>query len=182
MEIRISKLTLLAAALIVLGVVLRVVPHTANVAPIGALALFGGAVLGWRLALWLPLTAMAVSDLIIGTHDTMLFTWGAFALIALLGLSLQNVRNRWRVLFGAVGSAVIFFVVSNFGVWLAGNMYAPTLAGLQECFVAALPFFRATLLSDLAFSVLFFGAFALAGKRLHGQIQLRLHRPVTAAS
>lgn len=138
--------------------------------------------LGWRLALWLPLAVMVVSDLIIGTHDTMPFTWGAFMLITLLGMSLRDVRNRWRVPLGALGSATIFFVISNFGVWLEGKMYAPTLAGLQECFVAALPFFRTTLLSDLAFSVLFFGAFALAGKHLHGQIRLRLAKPATAAS
>jgi hypothetical protein len=56
--------------------------------------------------------------------------------------------------------SVSFFLITNFGVWAAGAMYPRTGAGLAACFVAALPFFRETLLGDLAYSAILFGSYA----------------------
>lgn len=162
MEVRIKKATVIAVALIVVGVVLRLVPHTANFAPIGAIALFGGAVLSPRLGWWLPVVAMIISDIFLGFHDTILFTWGGFALIALFGMSLRNTNNWLRIPLGALSSGIIFYVVSNFGVWVVGSLYPHTLQGLVDCFVAAIPFFKTSLLADLVYSSVLFGAYALA--------------------
>ncbi len=174
MEIRVNKLALLALALIILGVILRVVPHTANFAPIGAIALFAGAVMNRRYALWLPLVIMIASDLIIGLHPLIMYTWGAFLLIGLFGTSLRGKPNWFRVPVGSLSASLIFFVVSNFGVWIEGRLYPATWQGLGDCFLRALPFWRSTLVSDLSFSVLFFGLYAVASHRLTGSLTLRL--------
>jgi hypothetical protein len=160
MEIRVSKTTLLALSLIIIGIALRVIPHTANFAPVGAIALFGGTILSFRTALWLPLVIMVTSDLIIGLHPTVAFTWGGFMLVGLFGATLRNQRNLVRVPVGAISAALIFYIVSNFGVWLEGRLYPATWQGLVDCYVMALPFLRTSLLADLAFSALLFGLYA----------------------
>jgi len=58
--------------------------------------------------------------------------------------------------------ALLFFALSNFGVWLGSGMYPRSLAGLAECYAAALPFFQNSLAGDLFYTVLLFGGFAAA--------------------
>ncbi len=174
MEIRenvAKRATAIAVALIIAGVVLRLLPHPANFAPIGAIALFGGAVLPLRLAWWLPVVAMVVSDTFLGFHDTILFTWSGFLLVALYGVSLRNMGNRWRIPLGVLGSGIIFYVVSNFGVWVEGKLYAQTLQGLIDCYVAAIPFFKVSMLADLVYATALFGAFALATRKQVVKVQ-----------
>lgn len=156
----------IALSLIGLAVISRVLPHPANFTPIAAVALFGGAILPRKWATSLPLIAMIVSDLIIGLHPLILFTWGSFALIALLSSYKLKSINFSNVAIGSLGASILFFVVSNFGVWLEGRLYVRTLSGLVECFVNALPFFRNTLLGDAVFSLVLFGAYVFAYKTL----------------
>lgn len=174
-ELHVSKLTLVACGLLVLGILLRIMPHTANFAPVGAIALFAGAVLSKRMAIILPLSLMIVSDLIIGLHSDILFTWGGFALVGIYGMLLRHRNPALQVAVGAVGSALIFFVVSNFGVWLSGDMYARTWQGFVECYTMALPFLRPTFLGDLAYAMIFFNAYVLAANTLRGDIKLQVH-------
>lgn len=141
---------------------MRLLPHPANLAPIGAIALFAGAVLPRKLAWWLPLAALFVSDLFLGFYDGILFTYIGFLLVSLFGMALRGQSNWLRVPLGTLGSAVIFFIVSNFGTWLQGNMYQHTWAGLALCYEMALPFFRNTFAGDLIYSSLLFGIYALA--------------------
>jgi len=78
------------------------------------------------------------------------------------------VRRRqtvWRIAGAAVASAVLFFILTNFGVWALGTLYPKTLIGLSECYAVAIPFFHNTLLSDLVYSALLFGGLALAEKQ-----------------
>ncbi len=157
-------LILVAITLVAFGIIMRLVPHPVNLAPIGAIALFAGAVMPRKLSWWLPLSIMIVSDLILGTYSSMLFTWAAFLLVTLFGMGLRHKSNWLRIPVGALGASIIFFIVSNFGVWLQGQMYAPTLAGLVLCYEMALPFLRNTLIGDLAYSTLLFGIFATAAK------------------
>ncbi|HKU18946.1 MAG TPA: DUF6580 family putative transport protein [Candidatus Saccharimonadales bacterium] len=168
MEVRVNRLRWrlvgVALALIAFGVVMRLLPHPANMAPVGAIALFGGAVLPKRLAWWLPLAIMVVSDCVLGFYHGIGFTWLGFLLVGLYGMSLRPL-GWMRLPAGVAGSSVIFFVVSNFGVWIAGQLYPHTWAGLVQCYTLALPFFRGTFLGDLAYSALFFGVYALAAKR-----------------
>jgi len=153
---------LIALTLIVVGVALRLLPHEPNFAPVGAIALFGGAMLGGRYALWLPLAIMMSSDLLLGFYTGIEFTWLGFLAVAFLGLLLRRRSLLAKVGFGAPLGALLFFVISNFGTWLTSGMYEPTLAGFIDCYVAALPFFRMTLLSDLFYGTVLFGLQALA--------------------
>lgn len=179
MEVRISKTTILAISLVVIGVALRVLPHTANIAPVGAIALFAGAILSFRTALWLPLVIMVLSDLVIGLHPTVAFTWGGFVLVAMYGSLFRNKSNLLRVPLGALGASLIFFAVSNFGVWMEGKLYPATWQGLADCYAMALPFLRNSLIADLGFSAVFFGLYAFVKPALYGSFVLRL-RPAPA--
>ncbi len=152
----------IALCLIVLAASLRVLPHPDNFVPITAVAIFGGALLPRRLGVAVPLAAIIMSDLIIGLHDLIPVTWGAFALIALASNAWLR-RPSWkRGILLTLGSSLFFFEVTNFAVWVTSGMYAHTLAGLQECFVLALPFFRNTLLSDVSFTFALFVLYAWA--------------------
>jgi hypothetical protein len=165
METRIKRSAVgLAVALVFFGVILRLLPHPANFAPVGAIALFGGAILPRKIGIWLPLAVMVLSDLLLGAYHGIVFTWAAIFFVGLYGMSLRSMRNRWRIPIGALGSATIFFIVSNFGVWAQGQLYAHTFRGLIQCYTMALPFFRNTFLSDLLYGTLLFGAYALVLK------------------
>lgn len=148
---------LVILALVAFGVLFRLLPHEANFAPVAAIALLSGAVLERHYALLVPLGILAISDAMIGSYSSISFTWTAFILIAGYGMLFRHSSFGKRVLLGGVGSALIFFIVSNFGVWVASGMYPPTLAGLIDCYYMAIPFFRATLVSDLVYSGLLFG-------------------------
>ena len=142
---------------------LRLVPHPPNFSPIDAMALFSGAYLGRRaLAIAAPLAALLISDLVLGFYPGMMFQYAAVVLIAVLG-SIALTRVGLARLAGAtVASSLLFFTVSNFGVWLVGGIYPHTLAALGTCYVAAIPFFQNTIAGDLFYAALLFGGFALA--------------------
>jgi len=162
-EVRVNRtLLLIALVLVVFGVIMRLLPHPANLAPVGAIALFGGAVLPRKLGWWLPLAIMIVSDLLLGFYNGIIFTWAGFLLVGLFGMALRNQSNLFRIPFGALGGAVIFFIVSNLGVWAQGQMYAHTWAGLVQCYEMALPFFRNTFFGDFLYAWLLFGIYALS--------------------
>ena len=149
-------------ALIFLGIASRLVPHPWNATPVMAIALFGGTYLSKRLAIVLPLLIVAISDAIIGFHHTILFTWGAFALTGLLAWWVRKRPDAGRILAGAIAGSALFFLITNFGVWVTGDhLYPRTAAGLWQCYVAAIPFFRHTLLGDALYTTALFGGYAL---------------------
>ena len=154
--------TVIAITLVLLGVVLRVLPHPANFAPIAAIAIFGGAVLPRKLAVLVPLGAMILSDAVIGFHNLILVTWGCYAFIALMSHMMLKKRSITTTGVFAVSSSLLFFSVTNFAVWVWSGMYTHTLAGLSQCFILALPFFRNTLLSDIIYTAVLFGLYAFA--------------------
>src|SRR5581483_1136179 len=152
----------IAISLVFIGVSFRLLPHPANFAPVAAIAIFGGAVLPRRLAVWTPLLAMITSDAIIGFHGLIAVTWGCYALIALASSHWLRTPKFFRGAFLTVSSSIFFFVVTNFAVWVWSGMYDHTLNGLIRCYTLALPFFRNTLLSDLIYTAALFPIFALA--------------------
>jgi hypothetical protein len=135
-------------------------PHPANFAPVAAVAIFGGAALPRKLALLAPLTAMILSDAIIGFHDLILVTWGCYGLFALASSYAMKKPSFLRGASLTVAASLTFFSVSNFAVWLWSGMYAHSLAGLSQCFAMALPFFRNTFLSDIIYTGALFGIYA----------------------
>lgn len=155
-----TKLNLSIALLLIgFAVASRWIPHAPNFAPVAAIALLGGAIMPKKMAIVLPLAAMVISDLIIGMHSTILFTWGSFALTALLSYRYLRQPTAGKVVAASLAASILFFVVSNFGVWVEGRLYAHTLEGLIQCYYNALPFFRNTALGDLVYSGVFFGSY-----------------------
>lgn len=143
------------ATIILLAALLRLVPHLPNVAPIGAMALFGGMYLEKKYAFVLPLIALFLSDVFLGFHTTMPFVYGSFLLSGLIGLWIRQDRSVKRVVFGTLASSVLFFLITNFGTWLVAGMYERSPKGLLEAFVLALPFFRNTIFGDLLYTTAF---------------------------
>lgn len=171
---RLSALILLALA----AAATRLLPHPPNMTSVTALALFGGAYFGNRwLAFALPLLALLGSDLLLGFYPGMEVQYLSFAVIICIGLTLRRRRSLARITAAAVAGAVSFFVLTNFGVWALGTLYPRTLAGLEACFVAAIPFFRNMLVGDLFYTAVLFGGFHLLELRFSG---LR-ERPLTLA-
>jgi hypothetical protein len=150
----------IAAALILFVVMARLAPHPANFAPVAAVALFGGAILPRKWAILAPVAAMIVSDLVIGLHPLILFTWGSFAFIAFASSKWLSNVTPIKVGLSSVGASVLFYLVTNFGVWTQGLMYPMNFGGLVHCYVNALPFFRGTLTGDLFYSGVLFSAYA----------------------
>jgi len=157
---------LFALSLVLFAALSRLLPHPPNVAPITALALFGGVYFGRRLAFVVPLLAMFLSDLLIGLHGGMLWVYASFAAIVCIGFWLRRHPGVMTTVGASMAGSVLFFVLTNFGMWvMPEGLYPHTPAGLAECYTAAIPFFRNTLLGDLAYCGLLFGLFEL-GKRL----------------
>lgn len=154
--------TLIALTLILFGAVLRLVPHPWNFAPLGAIALYGGAMFGRRLRFVVPFGALLASDLIIGFYSpgVMLSVYGSFAVMVAIGSWVGRRMSAAKILAASLTSSILFFLVTNGAVWAFGHGYSRTVGGLIETYIAGLPFFRNTLASDLVYSGLFFGATA----------------------
>ena len=139
----------------------RFIPHPPNFTSLLALSFYIPAVFGIR---YIPVVVFALlfTDLIIGFHSTMIFTSGSIILIGLIS-KYFNKSIMFRI-SGAFVGAVIFFVLSNFGVWLGGS-YGYDLNGLLSCYILAIPFFTNTVLSTVFFSILIELTWAIMMKR-----------------
>jgi hypothetical protein len=156
--------TCIALLLLVVAVASRLVPHPWNFTPMIAVALFAGARLerAW-LAVLAVAACLALGDLSVGVfpYDGMAWVYAPMLAIALLGRALVARRTVTATIAVALASGLVFFVVSNFGVWL-GTLYPHSAAGLADCYVAALPFYRNQIAGDLVFTGALFGLHALA--------------------
>lgn len=159
----------------------RLIPHPPNAASITAVALFGGAYLAdKRLAFLVPIAALFLSDLVLGLYSHMEVVYGSFALVVCIGLLLRRRRTPLAIGGAALASSILFFVLTNFGVWVFGSLYPRTIAGLFACYVAAIPFFQNTLLGDGLYTVALFGGFALAERWWPALRESSLARPQSA--
>lgn len=169
---------MLAYFFILFGAILRVIPHPANFVPIAAMALFGGAYLNKKTALVLPLAAMVVSDIFIGfdSWTSRVTIYGTFLLIGLIGLWIRNHKNVWTVLGGSLLGSILFYLITNLVFLYEPTMYPHTWAGQAASYANALPFFRNTLLGDLFYVSIFFGAYELCRELLKSK---SLPAPIT---
>ena len=151
--------------LILAAALSRLLPHPMNVAPITALALFGGVYLGKRQAFIIPIAAMLLSDFFLGFYSGMTWVYGSFIAIVGIGLWLKSQQGIASTFFSSIVGSILFFIVTNFGVWISSQVsYPHNFAGLMECYTAAIPFFRNTLVGDLAYVAGLFGLFELINK------------------
>jgi hypothetical protein len=173
-----KDLKLVPLFFLIFGIMARFLPHPANFAPITAIALFGARYLPKKFTFILPISIMLISDLFLGFYGSeMFFVYGSFILAGIIGLINQDKKALSFIPLASISSSVIFFLISNFGVWLTTTMYAKNLLGLQSCFIAAIPFFRSTLLSDLLYTTLFVGGYKLSlilGKKFLSRQQFAL--------
>jgi hypothetical protein len=155
-------------AVIFIAALSRLFPHPPNVAPIAAIALFGGAQLAdRRLAFLIPLAAMLVSDIMIGFHPGMFVVYLGMICVTAIGFLLRKNRTVLKVAAATLASSLVFFAVTNFVLLHnAHQLYPYTVDGMITSYVAALPFLRNTLLGDLFFAGLLFGGYALLQKRI----------------
>ena len=154
----------MAYLFILSGVILRIIPHPANFAPIAAIALFGGAKLNKKYALLVPIIAMLIGDIFIGFYNIwiMLSVYGSFLLIGLIGVWLKKHYSWKMTIGGALVSSIIFFLITNFAVWaIPSSFYPHTFQGLINCYIMAIPFFRNTVLGDLFYVGVMFGLYEL---------------------
>jgi hypothetical protein len=155
--------TLLALALIVLAAALRIAPHPWNFAPVGAMALFSGAVLkDRRLAFLFPLVALFAGDAFIGFHKLIPVVYASFLINVAIGLWLRDRRTIVRISLATLLGAIQFFIVTNFAVWQFLGGFPHTAPGLVACYLAGIPFFWNTLSGDAFYAALLFGGFAFA--------------------
>ena len=111
---------MLAISLIVFGILLRFVPHAVNFTPVGAIALFAGVYLNKKQALVVPLLIMIVSDIFFGLHNVILFTWGSFILVTILGFWTKKHKTLLGITSTALISSVLFYLIF-YGIWLTAN-------------------------------------------------------------
>lgn len=162
--------SLVLAGFILAAAAARLLPHAWNFTPVEAMALFGGAYFASRWAAFaVPLVALLLSDLVLGFYGLMPVVYGCVALSVVLGFWLRGKVSVLRVGAAGLVGAVVFFLVTNFAVWAtAGNVsdHPACSIGLVECYVAALPFFRAQLIGTAVWSLLLFGGYALLSRQL----------------
>jgi len=173
---------LVSPLLVIVGaVLLRLIPHVPNFAPIGAIALFGGAYLNKKYALFILFAALVVSDYLLLylnpfaptqinfsrfysplslIHSTTIYVYGSFLLNFFIGKWIARDKSIGRVVTGSLLASILFFLITNFGVWAAG-MYGHGLDGLLTSYIMGLPFFRGTLVGDLFYTGVFFGGYEL---------------------
>lgn len=158
---------LLALSLIVIGVSSRLAFHEPNFTPVLAIALFAGAmIVDKRLAFIIPIAAMLIADFIIGFggFGITLSVYLSFAIAVAIGFWIGSSPSVLKIAGATLVGSIVFFLLTNLTVWLFWGLYPMDFSGLIQCYAAALPFFRNSLLGNAVFTGAFFGAYYLADR------------------
>ena len=166
-------------ALIIVVALARLIPNMPNFSPMAAIALFCAAHFNklWK-AILVTLLATFVSDVILNNtiyssmnngftffYDGFILQYIAYAVIALMGSTFFININKTKVIGGSLSTTLVFFIISNFGAWISLPFYSKDITGLMSSYAAGLPFLKNTLLSDLFYTSLLFGAYYLLQNR-----------------
>lgn len=170
--------------IILAAVLIRLFPHPPNFAPIAAMALFGGTYINKKYSLIIVFATLVLSDYLLLyihpfspqfinlsklyvpnalLHSTTVFVYGSFLLTSLLGIWIKSHKSAKNILSACLASSILFFLITNFGVWTQG-MYARDISGLWQSYIMGIPFFKNTLFGDLFYTGLFFGSFEFVKK------------------
>ena len=165
---------MLAYLFVVIAIAFRVgfIAHPMSFTPLSASLLYFGAKMPRKQA-WIPVALFAAVDLIQNYRQgyafsgDLLVSWAFYAAMVAMGLLMASKTTPARIAGASLAGSIGFFIVSNFAVWVGGAlaMYPRNLAGLVECYAAAVPFFRNSLAGDLIFAGAFFGVSALIASR-----------------
>jgi len=167
-----SSRFLFVSAIILVAAISRIFPHIYNFTPVAAIALVGGVYLdNKRLAFLIPMVAMFISDCLLelttgwGFHNTMIYVYVAFALTTAIGIYIKNKIAIQNIMAASLLSSVLFFVITNFGVWAASG-FLNGGSGLFTTYVLGIPFFGPTLVGDLFFNAILFSVIYFAHKKI----------------
>ena len=176
------------AIFILVAALSRLIPHPPNFSPIGGMALFGAAYFSKKhWAILVPFIALWLSSLILDNttlaHYYDHFVWfshpyvyiAILVIVAFGWVMLKKVKPA-NLVGASIGASLIFFLVSNFGVWLTSTVvYAKTFGGLMACYAAGLPFFGYTLAGDLFYIMVIFGSFEFMKQRYPSMVKARIN-------
>ena len=149
--------------LILILILSRLIPHPPNFTPLIAMSVMSGFFFKEKFfPLFLILISIFISDIFLGFYDSMIFVYLSIMLIIFIcRIYFKKLNHKNLIIYSFFGS-ITFFLISNFGVWLAGNLYQKNINGLAECFIMALPFFKNTVISTFFFSYLAYYADLIA--------------------
>ena len=157
--INILKKEIFPISLILILTFARLIPHPPNFTPIIAVAIVSGYFFkNLNLSILTLLIAMLISDLFIGFYENMIFVYVSLIIITFTFYKISNKINFKNLFIYGFAGSLIFFIVSNFGVWALGSpgvgdiAYERNLSGLINCYILAIPFFGNTFLSTLIFA------------------------------
>ena len=144
-----TKITIITLFSIVLT---RIIPHPPNFTSLIAISFYIPLIFG---TIYMPIVlfSFVITDIFIGFHNVLFFTWGSVVIIGLLSKYFASLGFKFRI-FGVLSGAVLFFIVTNFGFWLLSGLYDHNLTGLINCYTLAIPFFGYTLLSTITYSII----------------------------
>ena len=145
----------------------RIIPHPPNFTPMLGMAVFAGTVFDKKVFSFLiPLLAMILSDLFLGLHSGIFIVYLAICLNVVIGIYLINKIRYSKILGSLIAGSLVFFIVTNFAVWLYSGMYPYNFDGLLSCYIMALPFFQNTIISSILYGSGAFFFFQLSNKYL----------------
>jgi len=157
------------ASVIIVAVISRLLPHLPNVTPVAAIALFGGTYINRKsLAFLFPIGILFISDLFLGIYPEIYAVYLSFAITVMIGFMLRKKDSALNIAIASFSSSIIFFIVTNFAVWISGSYaYPMNFNGLLLCYEAAIPFFRNELFGTLAYNALFFGSYYFVRQKFY---------------
>ena len=156
-----NKNILFITLFIIVAALMRLIPHPPNFVPITAIAIFAGVKFNNIIfAYAVPILIMLISDFFIGFSSISLFVYLAFILITSYSYFIKKSSIKNILL-----SSIIFFIITNFGVWVLPGGYPNNIEGLILCYTAAIPFFTNSIIADLFFSAILYYGFEQIEKR-----------------
>ena len=165
-----KKQLILVIGLITLAIFSRWIPHPPNMTALSAVALFTAHHLNHKYGGLIALmTALLISDMTLGFYSGMWFVYAAFVLVFFVGQLILKSFSPTKLFAASVTSSLLFFVITNLGVWVSGQLYPMNVVGFVECFVMAIPFLKNQLIGDLFYSAVLFGSFAYYQKTAQSQ-------------
>jgi len=142
-----------AISLIFVMVFFRLLPHPPNFTPVIAVAIMSGYLFrNFYLSFLVLALSMVISDLFLGFYGNIIFVYLGLFLINYIFYKTKKLINFKNLFFMSIFGSLIFFLISNFGVWFLGSFYEKNINGLILCYYMALPFFTKTLMSTIIFS------------------------------
>ena len=143
----------------------RLIPHPSNFTPIIATGIFAGFYFKqFYLSLFIVIFSMFIGDLFLGFHSTMFFTYISLSAAVVVGFFIKDLKFN-KILYSGLSSSIIFYIITNFGVWFSTALYEKSLTGLMQSYIMAIPFFHNTLISTLIYLAVFKLVFDLSIKK-----------------